>query len=103
MDIVWYGTSADVDLVNGGPDACMGGGPDSVDGSWSVYMTQTLNGHAASVTFSNPIVASEHPIMRHPDADGDQCGGSPDNELATTRSATLPAADRRNGAQTLAD
>jgi len=87
VDIVWYGTSAHVDLVNGGPDACMGGGPDSVDGSWSVYMTQTLSGHAASVTFSNPVVASEHPIKRGSIQTlmGDQCGGPPSNQLATNR------------------
>ena len=52
VDIAWYGTPAHVDLVHGGPNGCMEGGPDSVDGSWSVYFTQTLNGHAASPAFS---------------------------------------------------
>ena len=87
VDIVWYGTSAHVDLANGGPDACPDGGPDSVDGSWSVYMTQTLNGHAAAVTFSNPVVASEHPIKRGSIQTlmGNQCGGPPNNQLATNR------------------
>ena len=51
VDIVWYGTSTHVDLVNGGADDCPNGGPDCVDGSWSVYFTQTLNGHASAVTF----------------------------------------------------
>jgi hypothetical protein len=65
----------------------MEGGPDSVDGSWSVYFTQTLNGHASSPAFSTPTVASEHPIRRGSIQTilGDQCGGLPNNELATNR------------------
>ena len=87
VDVAWYGTAAHVDLVNGGPDACPNGGPDSVPGSWSVYLTQTLNGHAASVTFSTPALASEHPIKRGSIQTimGNQCGGPPNNELATNR------------------
>jgi hypothetical protein len=87
VDIAWYGTSAHVDLVNGGPNGCMEGGPDSVDGSWSVYFTQTLNGHASSPAFSAPAVASEHPIRRGSIQTilGDQCGGLPNNQLATNR------------------
>lgn len=87
VDIAWYGTAAHVDLVNGGPDACGKGGPDSVPGSWSLYLTQTLNGHAPSVSFSTPAVASEHPIKRGSiqTVMGDQCGGPPGNELATNR------------------
>jgi hypothetical protein len=87
VDVAWYGTAAHVDLVNGGPDACMKGGPDSVPGSWSVYLTQTLNGHTASPTFSTPVVASETPIKRGSIQTimGDQCGGLPNNQLATNR------------------
>ena len=52
VDVAWYGTPAHVDLVNGGPSACPNGGPDSVPGAWSLYLTQTLSGHAASVAFT---------------------------------------------------
>ena len=33
--------------MNGGANACTNGGPDSADGFWSVYFTQTLNGHSS--------------------------------------------------------
>jgi hypothetical protein len=87
VDIAWYGTSAHVDLVNGGPDACPNGGPDAVPGSWSLYLTQTLNGHASQVSFTSPVVASEHPVRRGSIQTvlGNQCGGPPNNQLATNR------------------
>jgi hypothetical protein len=87
VDIAWYGTPAHVDLVNGGPDACPDGGPDSVPGSWSLYLTQTLNAHSSIVSFSTPVVASEHPIRRGSiqTVMGNQCGGPPGNQLATNR------------------
>jgi hypothetical protein len=86
VDVAWYGTPAHVDLVNGGPNACPNGGPDSIDGSWSLYFTQTLNGHAASVTFSAPVVASERPVRRGSIQTiiGNQCGGQ-SNTGATNR------------------
>jgi hypothetical protein len=87
VDVAWYGTAAHVDLVNGGPDACPNGGPDSVPGSWGVYLTQTLNAHSSSVTFTTPVLASEHPIKRGSIQTimGNQCGGAPHNQLVTNR------------------
>jgi hypothetical protein len=58
-----------------------------VDGFWSLYFTQTLNGHAGTVTFGTPVVASEHPI-RHGSIQtilGNQCGGAANNSQATNR------------------
>jgi len=77
VDVAWYGTAAHVDLVNGGPNACPNGGPDSVDGSWGLYFTQTLNGHSSTVTFSAPVLASERPVRRGSIQTiiGNQCGG----------------------------
>jgi hypothetical protein len=78
VDIAWYGTPALVDLENVGPDGCPNGGPDNAYGSWSVYFTQTLNGHSSAVSFSAPVVAGEHPV-RHGSIQtiiGNQCGGS---------------------------
>jgi hypothetical protein len=79
VDIVWYGTPAtandgnagqgDGDPTcgrNGDPTAAGStgtalGGPDAVtSGTWSVYMVQTLNGHAAAPTFTAPILVGEH-------------------------------------------
>src|SRR5207248_8598510 len=40
-------------------------GPDSCAAcDWSLWMVQTLNGHAATPTFTAPILASEHFIHR---------------------------------------
>ena len=62
VDVAWYGTPAHVDPSNA---SCPQGGPDSVSGSWSLYLTQTLNGHdAGGATFTAPIRASEHPVHR---------------------------------------
>ena len=87
VDIAWYGTTAHVDLVNGGPNACPNGGPDAVNGWWSVYFTQTLNAHSNPVTFSAPVVAGERPV-RHGSIQtliGNQCGGG----SATASNRTL--------------
>ena len=77
VDIAWYGTPAHVDPA-GGPQKCTNGGPDAVAGSWSLYLTQTQNGHASAVTFTQPILASEHPLRRGgiQTIIGNQCGGS---------------------------
>jgi hypothetical protein len=62
VDIAWYGTPAHADPSNAG---CPQGGPDSVDGRWSLFLAQTLNGHDASgVTFTAPILAGEHYVHR---------------------------------------
>ncbi len=86
VDIAWYGTAAHVDLAGGGPNACTGGGPDAVPGSWSLYLTQTLNGHASAVSFTTPILAGEHPMRRGSIETimGNQCGGSTNVSLSGT-------------------
>jgi hypothetical protein len=85
VDIAWYGTSGHVDPA-GGPQACPNGGPDSVAGPWGLYLTQTLNGHAKSVTFSAPVLASKHPIRRGgiQTIIGNQCGGATNLGLSGT-------------------
>ncbi len=54
VDVAWYGTPA--------TDSGLGGcsGPDGVNGNWSLWMTQTLNGTAATPSFKSPSLASEH-------------------------------------------
>jgi len=86
VDIAWYGTAAPTDPMNVGPDACPNGGPDNAYGAWSVYFTQTLNGHAGAVSFSAPVVAGEHPVRRGSMMTiiGNQCGGA-SNTTATNR------------------
>jgi hypothetical protein len=61
VDIAWYGTPGHADPNS---TRCPMGGPDSVTGSWSVYLTQTQNGHSSSVTFTTPQLAGEHPVRR---------------------------------------
>jgi hypothetical protein len=56
VDIAWYGTPGVAPNPSNGPDSC------ACD--WSLWMVQTLNGHAATPTFSAPILASEHFIHR---------------------------------------
>ncbi|HVH72785.1 MAG TPA: sialidase family protein [Candidatus Dormibacteraeota bacterium] len=76
VNVAFYGTTAPVDTVTGGANRCTSGGPDSVTGSWSVYMVQTVNGHSASPAFTPPILASEHPVHRgsYYTLIGGQCG-----------------------------
>ena len=72
VDIAWYGTPG---LSNPNDTTCgqnatnpplpgMGtneNGPDAATGAvWSLWMIQTLNGHAATPTFTTPVRASEH-------------------------------------------
>jgi hypothetical protein len=57
VDIAWYGTPGVAPNPSNGPDSCTGC-------DWSLWMVQTLNGHAATPTFSAPILASEHFIHR---------------------------------------
>jgi hypothetical protein len=56
VDIAWYGTPGVAPNPSNGPDSC------ACD--WSLWMVQTLNGHAATPTFTAPILASEHFIHR---------------------------------------
>ena len=59
--MAWYGSPAHVN-----PDStrCPMGGPDTVTGSWSLFLAQTQNGHSSPVTFTTPQLASEHPVRR---------------------------------------
>ena len=67
VDIAWYGTpnTANPDDSSCGTNHGGHGGPDATtDGIWSLYLTQTLNGHAASPAFTAPILAGEHYIHK---------------------------------------
>jgi hypothetical protein len=83
VDIAWYGTpnrandgtvgQSDGDPTCGrngfpagsGSTGTALGGPDAVtNGIWSVYMVQTLNGHAGTPTFTAPIQAGEHYVHK---------------------------------------
>ena len=57
VDIAWYGTPGVAPNPSNGPDSCAGC-------DWSLWMVQTLNGHAATPTFAAPILASGHFIHR---------------------------------------
>jgi hypothetical protein len=67
VDIAWYGTP---NLANPNAPTCGTnngghGGPDATtNGIWSLYVTQTLNGHAGSPTFTAPILAGEHYVHK---------------------------------------
>jgi hypothetical protein len=54
VDIAWYGTPGQPTHPSAGPDSC------GTNCDWSVWMVQTLNGHAAAPTFTAPIQASQH-------------------------------------------
>jgi len=73
VNIVWYGTPsvANPDDQTCGVNAPLPpsqgkniNGPDSVDGLWSLWMTQSTNAHEAAPTFTAPVRASEHHIHR---------------------------------------
>ena len=55
LDIAWYGTAA--------TEGAGTRGPDSVQGDWSTYFVQSLDG---GQTFTAPILASEHAVHRGP-------------------------------------
>lgn len=57
VNIVWYGTPGQPAFPSNGPDSC-------TDCYWSLWMVQTLNGHAANPTFTAPIQASHHFIHK---------------------------------------
>jgi hypothetical protein len=75
VGISWVGTTAHPD-PSGGPQGCTSGGPDAIDGWWSLYYAMTTNGHASAVQFTAPQLASEHPIHRGSiqTVIGGQCG-----------------------------
>ena len=63
VDIAWYGTSATADPNHPtcGTNHGGKGGPDATtNGIWSLYLTQTSNGHSQSPSFTAPILAGEH-------------------------------------------
>lgn len=71
VNITFYGTPAAVTPPPYDPLACAAsgvvppptprGGPDFVNGVWSVYMVQTRNAHdAGGVVFTTPVLAGEH-------------------------------------------
>jgi hypothetical protein len=67
VDVAWYGTPATADPGNSTCGTTGGGkgGPDATtNGIWSLYMTQTLNGHSPSPTFTAPILAGEHYVHK---------------------------------------
>lgn len=76
-NIAWYGTGTPqnpADPTCG--HAAARGGPDSANGNWSLYMTQTLNGTNPSPSFTPPILVGEHHVS-HSTAFtliGGQCG-----------------------------
>lgn len=87
VDVAFYGTSAAVDTTTGGPSGCTNGGPDSVNGTWSLYMVQTLNGNSAAPTFTAPILAGEHYIHKGDiqTVIGGQCGDRTLGDFLQTR------------------
>lgn len=55
VDVAWYGTTAD----NTGT-----AGPDSTNGDWGLYFTQSLNANTNHPAFSAPVLASGHFVHR---------------------------------------
>ena len=89
VNIVWYGTPAVANLgsmfdlagcgqnvLNPPPGGKNINGPDAVDGLWSVWMVQSLNGHDSAPVFTPPIRASSHHVHRGgvQSLIGGQCG-----------------------------
>jgi hypothetical protein len=76
-NVAWYGTATPqnpADPTCG--HAAARGGPDSADGNWSLYMTQTLNGTDPTPSFTPPILVGDHHVS-HSTAFtliGGQCG-----------------------------
>ncbi len=54
VDIAWYGTPGAPTFPSNGPDSC------GANCDWSLWMVQTLNGHAAIPTFTAPVQAGAH-------------------------------------------
>jgi hypothetical protein len=66
VDIAWYGTPATANPNDPcGTSSGGHGGPDATtNGTWSLYLVQTLNGHATTPSFTAPVVAGEHYIHK---------------------------------------
>jgi len=65
VDISWVGTPGAPSYPSNGPDSCPSSAtPGATVCDWSVFMTQTLNGHDAAPTFTAPILVSGHFIHR---------------------------------------
>jgi hypothetical protein len=67
VGIAFYGTPTPQNPAdpNCGTNGGGPGGPDATtNGIWSLFMVQTLNGHAASPTFTVPILAGEHYVHK---------------------------------------
>jgi hypothetical protein len=56
VDVAWYGTAARAPVP--------GQGPDSVNGDWGLYVTQSLDFTSPSPAWSLPALASEHFVHR---------------------------------------
>ena len=87
VNIVWYGTSSPSNPADEfcgqnpiipPPQGKNLNGPDSVGGVWSLYMSQSLNAHDVSPTFTAPILASSHHLHRGgvQTLIGGQCGNA---------------------------
>ena len=75
VNIVWYGTTGlsnpndpgcgvNASLPPAPPSKNVNGPDATTNAFWSLFMVQTLNGHAATPTFTAPVLASEHHIHR---------------------------------------
>ncbi len=81
VDVAWYGTPAAAGAPVNDPNCnnmlgAIKSGPDNTNGLWSLYFTQTVNGTAATPTFTKPVVASQHFVHRGSiqTVMGGQCG-----------------------------
>ena len=100
VNIAWYGTTA---LSNPNDPTCGQNaplppaqgknmnGPDTADGLWSLWIVQTLNGHAAVPTFTAPILASSHHSHRGTinTLIGGQCGNRALGDFLQLRTGPL--------------
>ena len=119
VNIAWYGTPG---LANPDDQTCgvnaplppaQGkniNGPDSTTGAtWSLWLVQTLNGHAAAPTFTAPIRASSHHTHRGTIQTliGGQCGDRTQGDFLQLRTgaqgeAQIGYSDSNNIVETLA-
>ena len=75
VNIAFYGTSGTANpddscgsnqmtCGNAANEQCPGGPDSTTNAIWSLYLVQTVNGHASSPTFTPAIRAGEHPIHK---------------------------------------
>ena len=83
------------------PDGCPNGGPDTADGSWSVYFTQTLNGHSSSrhLQHAGRRGRAPDPARQHPDDHRQPVRRRAEQPVGDEPHARrlLPAPDRQQG------